>query len=476
MSTEIWQLSAAELAAALARGEVGAAEAVDRHLERIAAVNPEVNAVTTVMADRARAAAKDVDARRAAGEELGPLAGVPFTVKDNIHVEGMATTQGMPELRVLVAEQDAPPVRRLCAAGAIPVARTNMPDMGMRGMHTRSGTHGDTVNLWDPARTPGGTSGGDAVAVASGMAPLALANDWEGSIRIPAVFSGITGLRPSCGRYASDNRLMGREPALGTQLFPVDGPMARTVEDLRILHGLLSGADPRDPRAVPAPAAGPPLPGPIRVGVAADPGGLGVDPRVRAAVAAAADALEDAGYRVEEVEVPRLGDALRAYARLMMTEYSLGWDALRPLMPEDGRRFLEMSMERTPPVGLAEYVQLTGERMGIQRAWAEFLDRYPLLLGPVFTEQPVEPGLESRDPEGLERVMTAMRLCSVSTFAGLPAVAVPTGIADGLPQGVQLIGRPFREDVCLDAAAAVEQRLGTFTPVNPLNPQRNHDN
>ncbi|MFI0777861.1 amidase [Streptomyces sp. NPDC021212] len=473
MDSDIWQLSASALAAAVARGEFGAAEAVESHLERIDAVNPRVNAVTTVMADRARAAAKDIDARRTAGEPVGPLAGVPFTVKDNIHVEGMATHQGIPELKVLVAAEDAPPVRRLCAAGAIPVGRTNMPDMGMRGMHTRSGTHGDTVNLWDPALTPGGTSGGDAVAVASGMAPLALANDWEGSIRIPAVFSGITGLRPSYGRYASDNRLMGREPGLGTQLFPVDGPMARSVADLRILHELLSGADPRDPRAVPAPAAGPPLPGPIRVGVAADPGGLGVDPLVRAAVEAAAGALEDAGYQVEEVEVPALEEGLRAYARLMMTEYSLGWEALKPLMPEDGHRFLEMSMERNPPVGLADYVKLTGERMGVQRAWAAFLDRCPLLLGPVFTEQPVEPGLESRDAAGLERVMTAMRLCSVSTFAGLPAVAVPTGTAGGLPQGVQLIGRPFREDLCLDAAHAVEERLGTLTPVDP---RRNRSN
>lgn len=473
MDSDIWQLSASALAAAVARGECGAAEAVESHLERIDTVNPRVNAVTTVMADRARAAAKDIDARRAAGEPVGPLAGVPFTVKDNIHVEGMATHQGIPELKVLVAAEDAPPVRRLCAAGAIPIGRTNMPDMGMRGMHTRSGTHGDTVNLWDPALTPGGTSGGDAVAVASGMAPLALANDWEGSIRIPAVFSGITGLRPSHGRYASDNRLMGREPGLGTQLFPVDGPMARSVADLRILHGLLSGADPRDPRAVPAPVTGPPLPGPIRVGVAADPGGLGVDPLVRAAVEAAAGALEDAGYQVEEVEVPALEEGLRAYARLMMTEYSLGWEALKPLMPEDGHRFLEMSMERNPPVELADYVKLTGERMGVQRAWAAFLDRCPLLLGPVFTEQPVEPGLESRDAAGLERVMTAMRLCSVTTFAGLPAVAVPTGTAGGLPQGVQLIGRPFREDLCLDAAGAVEERLGTLTP---LDPRRNRSN
>ncbi|WP_016909672.1 amidase [Streptomyces xiaopingdaonensis] len=467
MDTDIWRLGAATLAEAVATGQVTAREVLDAHLERIAAVNPGVNAVTTVMAERAGAAAKAVDERRAAGEPLGPLAGVPFTVKDNIHVEAMATTQGMPALSALVAAEDGPDVRRLCAAGALPVGRTNMPDMGMRGMHTRSSTQGDTVNPWDRTRTPGGTSGGDAVAVASGMAPLALANDWEGSIRVPAVFAGITGLRPSQGRYASDNRLMDREPTLATQLFPVDGPMARSVADLEVLHGLLCGADPRDPRAVPAPVRGPAPPGPLRVGVVADPGGLGVDPRVRAAVEAAAGALQDAGYRVEEVEVPKLEEAVRAYARLMMTEYSLGWEALRPLMPEDGRRFLELSMERNPPVDLAEYVRLTGERSGVQRAWAELLDGCPLLLGPVSTAQPGEPGAESRDAESLEEAMTALRLCSVSTFAGLPAVAVPTGVADGLPQGVQLISRPFREDLCLDAAAAVEERLGTCTPIDP---------
>ncbi|GAU67582.1 putative amidase [Streptomyces sp. NBRC 110611] len=467
MGSDIWQTSAVELAASVARGEVTAAEVVESHLDRIAAVNPRLNAVTGLLADRARAAAGETDRRRAAGEPLGPLAGVPFTVKDNIHVAGMPTTQGVPEFQGLVAEADSPPVERLCAAGAIPLARTNMPDMGMRGVHTRSGLHGDTVNPWDPARSPGGTSGGDAVAVASGMAPLGLANDWEGSNRIPAAFCGVVGVRPSYGRYASDNRLAGREPQLSSLLFPVDGPLTRTVADARAVHQVLAGADPRDPRTVPVPPTLPLLDGPVRVGVVADPGGLGVHPDVRAAVELAAGALADAGYVVEEVELPRLEEALDAYGRLVMTDYSLTWPMVRTLMPEDGCRFLEMSMERTPPVGLEGYVKLIGTRLGVQRAWTAFQETYPLVLGPVFTEPAIEPGLEARGPEELDRVWRAQRLCSVATFLGLPAVAVPTGVVAGLPQGVQLIGRAYREDLCLDAAAAVEARRGTFTPLDP---------
>lgn len=251
MPTPIHTRTAAELAAAVASGDLTAQEAVEAHLERIAAVNPAVNAVTAPLADRARAEAAQVDRRRAAGEPLGPLAGVPFTVKENIHVAGTATTFGVPRLRDLVAREDAPPVRRLRAAGAVCVGRTNLPDMTLGGLHTSSTLYGDTVNPWDPARTPGGTSGGDAVAVATGLAALGLGNDSGGSVRVPAAFCGVAGLKPGYGRIASDHRVGGREPTLSSQLLPVDGPMARSVADLRLALSVLAGADPGDPRAVP---------------------------------------------------------------------------------------------------------------------------------------------------------------------------------------------------------------------------------
>ena len=468
MGKELWELGAVELAAAVGGGEVSAVEVVDAHLGRIADANPAVNAVTNVLADGAREAAGEIDRRRAGGKPLGPLAGVPFTVKENVDVAGSATTHGVPAFRDAVAAADAPVVGQLRRAGAIPIGRANMPDLALRGVHTKSQLYGDTVNPWDPSRTPGGSSGGDAVAVATGMAALGVGNDSGGSLRIPAVFCGVAGLKAGFGRYPSDHRVGGRDPSLSSQLFPVDGPMARSVADLRAVHEILAGTDPRDPRTVPVPSHGPPAPDPIRAAVVADPGGLGVHPHVRAAVGAAAAALEDAGYAVEEVDdVPRLADALDVYGRMILTEFSLSWPMVRTLLTEDGRRYIEMFMEQRPPADLGEYVRLTADRFGIRRDWAWFLQDRPLILGPVFTEPPVEPGLESRGPQENARVQAAMRLCSATTLVGVPAVAVPTGVVGGLPQGVQVIGAPFREDLCLDAAAEIEKRLGTLSPTDP---------
>ncbi len=443
MPEALWQKTAAAQAQAVRGGEVSAAELVESHLERIAEVNPRVNAVTQLMAERARAAAELTDRRRAAGEELGPLAGVPFTVKETTPVEGVPTTFGVPRFRDLVARADAPPVARLRAAGAIPIGHANMPTLVLAGMHTRSEL--------------------------TGMAALGLGNDSGGSIRVPAQFCGVAGLKPTTGRFPADHRVLGPEdPGPASQALVTDGPFARSVADLRLAYEALAGTDPRDPRAVPVPAYGPPLTGPVKVAVVADPGGRGVHPAVRAAVADAAAALADAGYEVCEVpDVPRLEEALDAYDRITCTEFAPAWPAVRTLLGEGGDRYIQLAMERTPPATAAELVGLTGTWLGIRRSWAEFLDAHPLVLGPSFTEPPVEPGLESRDRAGRDRVASGMRLCTATSFAGVPAVAVPTGLRDGLPAGVQIIGRAFREDLCLAAAQAVEDRLGVLTPVDP---------
>ncbi|MEU3653516.1 amidase [Streptomyces sp. NPDC032161] len=464
----LWKLSATAQAEAVRSGNVSAVELVDSHLERISDVNPRINAVTQTMADRAREAAAGTDRKRAAGEDPGPLAGVPFTVKECLAVEGVPTTFGTARFRDLVAATDAPPVARLRAAGAVPIGHSNMPTMILAGMHTRSELFGDTVNPWDPSRTPGGTSGGDGAAVATGMAAVGLGNDSGGSIRIPASFCGVAGLKPTAGRFPADHRVLGPDdPGPASQMLVTDGPLARRIADLRLAYEVLAGTDPRDPRAVPVPVRGEPLPGPVKVAVVADPGGRGVHPTVHAAVMTAADALRDAGYDVREVaDVPRLDEALEVYGRITVTEFAPTWPVVRTLLGAGGDRYIAMAMERTPPATAAEFMKLMGTWLGIRRSWAEFLDTYPLLLGPVFTEPPVEPGLESRDAAGHERVRTGMRLCTVTSFVGVPAVAVPTGVDDGLPSGVQIVGRAFREDLCLAAAQEIEGRLGVLTPLD----------
>ncbi|MFB6824242.1 amidase [Streptomyces virginiae] len=469
MQDALWRMSAAAQAAAVRGGKVSAVELVDSHLDRIASVNPRVNAVTQLLAERAREAAAGLDRRRAAGEALGPLAGVPFTVKESTPIEGVPTTFGTARFRDLVASADAPPVARLRAAGAVPIGHSNLPTLILAGMHTRSELYGDTVNPWDSGRTPGGSSGGDAVAVATGMAALGLGNDSGGSVRIPAQFCGVAALKPTTGRFPADHRVLGpADPGPASQMLVTDGPLARSVGDLALAYEVLAGTDPRDPRAVPVPAYGEPLPGRVKVAVVADPGGHGVHPTVRGAVTAAADALRDAGYDVREVsDVPRLDEALDAYGRITVTEFAPNWPVVRTLLGPGGDRYIAMMMERTPPASAAEFMKLMGTWLNIRRSWAAFLDAYPLLLGPVFTEPPVEPGLESRDRAGRDRVGSGMRLCTVTSFVGVPGVAVPTGTVDGLPCGVQIVGRAFREDLCLAAARAVEDRLGTLTPIDP---------
>ncbi|SOD63386.1 amidase [Streptomyces zhaozhouensis] len=468
MDNTLWQRTADELGAAVGSGELSAVEVVESHLARIAEVNPQVNAVTQAMAETARAEAAALDARRDAGERLGPLAGVPFTVKENIDVAGVPTTHGIARFRAFTARRDAPPVARLRAAGAVPVGHSNMPDLALGGVHSRSELFGDTRNPWDASRTPGGSSGGDGAAVASGMAPLGLGNDSGGSVRLPAAFCGVAGLKPSAGRFPSDHRMGPDDPSLASQLIPVDGPLARTVGDLRLAFEALAGTDPVDPRAVPVPPDGPAPRAPWRVAVVRDPGGQGVHPAVETAVSAAADALSDAGHAVEEIDdVPRLAETLEVYGRLIMTEFSLAWPHIGPVVPENSRAYIEMSMERAKPADLAEYLRLTGVWLGLRRSWAELMSRHELVLGPVFTEPPIEPGLESTGPEGFERVTRAMRLCSATSLVGLPAVSVPGAVVDGLPQGVQLIGPMYREDLCLTAAEAVERRTGVLTPISP---------
>src|SRR6185295_13676284 len=241
--SEIWQLPATELAQRIARRQLSSVEVVDAHLARIDAVNPALNAVVRILADEARAEAAAADRKLAAGESVGPLHGVPFTVKENIDMAGLPTTWGVPALAQAVVPVDAPVVERMRAAGAIPIARTNLPDMALR-VHTDSSLHGLTRNPWHPGRTAGGSSGGEAAALASGMSPIGLGNDIGGSLRNPATACGIASIKPTLGRFPIANTVPAPDGSLTQQLMHVDGPMARTVADLRAALEILAGPHP----------------------------------------------------------------------------------------------------------------------------------------------------------------------------------------------------------------------------------------
>jgi amidase len=464
--TELWRRSATELAKAIARGDVSSIEVVQAHLGRIAAVNAKVNAITLVLADDALQAAKEADRAVAAGETLGAFHGVPFTIKENVDVAGSPTTQGVPALANAIAPMDAPVVERLRAAGAIPLARTNLPDLGLR-VHTESALHGTTRNPFDGTKTAGGSSGGEAAALATGMSPLGLGNDIGGSLRNPAYCCGIASLKPTSHRLPHASSTSPDEPVLASQLMSVEGPMARRVGDVRSAFKVLAGAHPRDPFCVPAPFDGPPVDAPIRVALVPEPPGGSTTSAVAAAVRAAGDALADAGYDVVEATPPRVEEAIEVWSRWLISELALLKPLMRPVMSADAGRFLDYAEEHIGTVDFAGSVQLQMQRHSIARAWSEFMADHPLIVGPVWTGPPFAAGWDAASKDNAVATLELIRFVLPMNLLGLPAACVPTGVVDGLPTGVQVVGWRFREDLCLDGAEAVETRLGTITPIDP---------
>jgi amidase len=456
---------AVEMAEQIRARAISSVDVVEVHLARIAELNPSVNAVTATLADEARAAARAVDRAIAAGEPVGPLAGVPFTVKENIDVAGSATTWGVHALAHQIAGRDAPAVARLREAGAIPIARTNLCDFAFR-WHTESSRAGHTTNPWDRARTPGGSSGGEAVALATGMTPLGLGNDLGGSLRIPSQMCGTTALRPTHGRVADAATTEPGVPPIALQHFNCQGPMARRVADLRVAFELLAAPDARDPRWTPAPLRGAPIAGAIRVAVVRDPLGGGVDPHVRVGVDRAAAWLADAGYDVVEAEPPHLAELNQVWFDAIGADFAGIWPLMQSVAGPNALEFVRRAMasgamKLTDPATAAA-AWIARHRFG--GAWSLFAERHPIVLAPSVTERAWKVG---DDIERIGEIAHAMRMVLPINALGLPACAVPVGADDGLPQGVQLVGARFREDLLLDAAERIEARAPRITPRAP---------
>ena len=432
-----------------------------RTWQRIEAVNGALNAVTVTLSDAALEAADRADAAIAAGVDVPALHGVPFTVKENVDVMGSATTRGLRAMEHAVPDRDAPLITQLRAAGAIPLARTNMCDFGLR-WHTDSALRGATVNPWDASRTPGGSSGGEAVALATGMTPLGVGNDYGGSLRIPAQYCGIASLRPTLGRVPHATAFLPADVPITLQLMAVQGPMARRVADLRLALEHMCGEDPRDPWWTPAPLQRPGVPRRVAVWRGAD------EPDVAAGVEAAAAALADAGYEVEDVDPPAIDRAARLWQDLALTDSRLIMGVVRPMFGPDALRFLDTFFQLRPELDRAGYMEGLIARQGLARAWSLFQAERPLVLGPVSTRSPFPVGWDLDGPEAVEQIAASLRLVVTVNLLGLPAAAVPVGVANGLPQGVQLIGPRYGESVCLDAAQAIEDRLGVLTPIEPV--------
>ena len=466
MTIPLWKHSASDLALAIREKEISSIEVIEAHLNRIEAVNAGLNAVVTNLAETALDAARLADQQTASGADTGPLHGVPFTIKDVFDLAGTATTMGIVELKDKMPATDTPVVAHLKKAGAIPIARTNVPDIGVR-WHTDNDLYGATLNPWDRARTPGGSSGGEAAAIATGMSPLGIGGDMGGSLRFPAQCCGIAALKPGFGRISRTiTSIFDSAPMFYEQVACVNGPMARHVGDLRLALEVLSAPDFNDPCWMPAPHEGGQVSLPIRVAMITDPGGDGCCPVIAAAISRAAAILSDAGYEVEEIAPPCLAETTGIIEQIANVETRSYLPDMLAMMSSVAGDYLQRLVEDTV-LELPKYMNTIAARHRIAAEWQVFMQGYPLILGPVSSMQPFAVGYDLAGKEQLRHFVRSMTLTEACNLLGLPCVVLPVQVADGLPQGVQLIGRRFGEHLCLDAAEVIEAAAGVFTPIEP---------
>jgi len=452
--------SATELAALIAAHEVSAEEVVQAHLDRITAVNPGLNAVVARLDDEALSDARRADAELARGKRRGPLHGVPITLKESLSMAGKVTSCGSTRLRDNLTQKDATAVARIKRAGAIPIARTNVPDMGMDAQ-THNLVWGVTRNPWDRTRTPGGSSGGEGAAVASGMSPLGLGSDVAGSIRIPAAFCGIVGLKPTQHRVSIEGHV-----PLAMHDYLQIGPLARSIDDLEVALHAIAGPDGRQslvpPVALPESRTLPA--GVLRVGVIEGDNGSGgatVTAAVRSGVARAALAAAELGHVVEAAKLPHAEDALLCMSGLLGIEL-LELNRRVLASPADYHPYLTELARLLPPPSATELAAAFRAREALRARMMACFTRHDVLICPQFGTPafPIGPSA-SVAVDGREVPIFGLLVYSfLMNVTGNPSLVIPTMVTGGLPVGVQLVGRMWDEATLFALARPLLAALG----------------
>ena len=459
----LWRYSATELAELIRRGEVSSRDVVEAHLARIGDVNDDVNAVTMTLEESALALADAADAANAI-ERLRPLHGVPYTIKENIDLVGTPTTQGLPSLADALPRANSPIVDRMNSAGAIPIARTNLPEAGLR-IDTENPLRGRTFNPWNKKLTPGGSSGGEAVAIATGMSPMGLGNDIGGSLRNPAYCCGIAALKPTAGRvpWAIEGEVGGLGAA--SLEFVSDGPMARTVADLRLGLSIIAGRHAKDPGTVDVPLTGP-VPSPLRAGIVTSIPGCELPPATIAAIEKSGEILSGQGGEVTTVEPPELERVLDVWGNILLEGMADGLEEMSNLLsPEIHQQLIEVEKYFNP--GSGSLNATLGERQRLRILWSQFLTEHTVVVGPTWTNLPFPCNADLIPVSGAELVVNTLRFIVPGNALGIPGLALPMGVEDGLATGVQIYADLWRDDLCLLAGQCIERGVDAITPIDP---------
>ena len=453
---KLWKLSAQTIASMVKSGDVSAREVTQNHLDRLAAVNPALNAVVQICEKDALKAADNTDKKRVEGKQLGKLAGVPVTVKVNIDQANYATTNGLRLQESRIAKEDNPVVRNFRRADAIIIGRTNTPAFSLRWF-TRNTLHGHTKNPFNPKITPGGSSGGAASAVASGIGAIGHGTDIAGSIRYPAYACGIHGLRPSLGRVAAHN-FSGPDRFIGAQLMAVSGPMARSIGDIKLGLQALSVYDHRDPWSVAMPFDG--LSFQKTLGVCYAPEGVKVDPKIKVALKEAAEKFENAGWIVEEVSLPPIRCAMENQLKLWMAEMAQGTtDLVQEEDDPDANLVYGRLKKIVQSADSKDIMTVLQERASLTREWRQFLNKTSVLLCPVSCSLPFDDLKDLGTEKEFEQIVEDQILQIGLPFMGLPCLTITVDRTGDRPVGVQLVASHFREDILLSSAEIIAQNV-----------------
>jgi len=464
--TALCFLTAVELAQKIRSGELSAVETMEAHLAQIEKVNPQVNAIVTLLPEMAMEAARKADEKMARGEEVGPLHGLPVAHKDLVQTKGIRTTFGSLVYENFVPDEDALLVERLREAGAILLGKTNTPEFGA-GSQTFNKVFGVTKNPYDLTKTCGGSSGGAAVSVACRMLPFADGSDLGGSLRNPTNFCNVVGLRPSVGRVPS------WPSESGWNSFAVDGPIARTVEDTALMLSVLAGPDLRSPISLPENGAvfrnslERNLKG-IRIAWSSDLGGLPVDSRVTKTLEAQRAVFEDLGCIVEE-GFPDFSDADEIFKTFRAWFYEMNLSSLLPEHRDKLKETVVWNIEAGMKLSGPELGRAEVKRTALFHRVREFMQNYDFLALPVSQVPPfpIEQEFVSEiNGVQMETYLDWMRSCYFISVTGQPAISVPCGFTeDGLPVGLQLVGKPQDDLGVLQLAYAFEKASGFYQQI-----------